>query len=165
LNEGLPLTEKMALQKGGHMNIQKTSILTRQPSAKHEMASVDLADLAAGDQVLIWTENSFYRFRISDASTGRGWLLRAGQSLETAEATLLGTTDSSDSRLIESNSRLGPGMRAMWVATYGDDLRSVFTSIITRLVLIKAFKQGTCEFHAAIWEDDGGLRSLQIYQD
>ena len=147
------------------MNTQKTSILTRQSRAKHEMASIDLGVLAAGDQVLIWTENSFYRFRISDAATGRGWLLRAGQSLETEEATLLGTIDSSDNGLIENNSRLGAGMRAMWVATYGDELRSVLTSIITRLVLIKAFKQGACEFHAAIWEDDGGLRSLPIYQD
>jgi hypothetical protein len=146
------------------MSASKPSILTRQSGAKIEMTSINVSDLAAGDELLIWTDNSFYRYRILDPVAARGCLLRAGQSLTSEDATLLGTTDISGSEVKDGNRQLERGMRMIWLAMRGDELQRLLTSAITRMVLIKAFNRGADEFHAAIWEDDAGLRSLPIYQ-
>lgn len=151
------------------MSAETTSTTFLQSEAESGTTIINLSELSAEDQLLIWTKNSFYRFLITDPAAQRGQLARGGRALSSGEAIFLGVTDSSGNEAAESNRhQLSAGTRAVWLATQDGQRRRLVTSVISRLVLIKAAERSFDEFNAATREDDAGLRPLPVcrnYED
>lgn len=128
-------------------------------------ATLDLTKISAGDAILIWTQNSFYRFLVTNATAKRGQLIRGGEPVSAEEVALIGIADKSGQRLDAQNASLSTGARMLFRVAEGTLAPQLMTSPITRLNLIKAADRRTDEFNCETWDDQGGFDPLPLDEE
>jgi hypothetical protein len=127
--------------------------------------SLNLSEINAGDAILIWTQNSFYRFLVTDAATKRGQLLRGGQPVSDQDLTLIGTEDASSNKPREQQQELKTGASVVFYVLQGTLRPRLVTSPITQLNLVKSVECQTNEFNRATWGDQAEFSSLPLHQE
>jgi hypothetical protein len=138
------------------MNEQTTSTQMRPTDAA---TTIDLGAIKTGDQLLIRTLNSYYRFLVTDSAPRRGRLMQGSRLVWGSEVELAGASDESGRRSAELKS----GARAEFLIGHGARRRQLLTSAITGLAVIKADERGEDFFSAETWDDQAGLQRTQLY--
>lgn len=135
------------------MNARSNSTQNRYEALADTPDSLDLAQLRAGDQLLLWTQNSFYQFLVKSTAPNCGRLARGGVPVSTGAAvTLLGASEQRDGNRPEPLLKIGRHA-VFLVPEEADDARQLITSAITKLDCIQFASSET-------WGDDAGLEPL-----
>lgn len=139
-----------------------TQIMPVNPRPGH--TAFDLGEVCTGDAILIWTQNSFYRFLVTEAGARRGRLTRGGQPVSAEEVTLVGVADESGRCTREQGAELTAGARALFRVAEGSLAPRLLTSPVARCSLIRAADRHTDEFNRETWEDRPGPRLAPLDQ-
>jgi hypothetical protein len=142
------------------MNTRNNSTQQRYDAVEGAADAIDLNQLQVGDQLLLWTQNSFYQFLIKSTAPTNGRLARGGVPVSAGAAvTLVGASEQRQGQAPEA--LLKTGRHAVFlVPEEDDDPRQLVTSAITKLNRIQLAKQGTDFFSSETWGDDAGLEPL-----
>lgn len=129
----------------------------RQIHYESDRTTLNLGEIAAGDVVLIWTQNSFYRFLVTDAAANRGQLMRSGQPVSAQDVTLIGIETSSSREIRPQRPELQTGASAVFSIVQGALRPRLVTSPVSHLTLIKSAEGQINEFNCATWDDHAGF--------
>lgn len=135
------------------MNPRTNSTQKRYDAMEGATDAIDLEQLQVGDQLLLWTQNSFYQFLVKSAAPKCGRLARGGVPVSAGAAvTLVGAAEKRDGKRPEA--LLKTGRHAVFlVPEEDDDARQLVTSTITKLNCIQLASSET-------WGDGAGLEPL-----
>lgn len=135
------------------MNARIDSTQKRYDAMEGAADTIDLEQLQVGDQLLLWTQNSFYQFLVKSTAPRCGRLARGGVPVSAGAAvTLLGASEQRDGNRPEA--LLKVGRHAVFlVPEEDDDARQLVTSTITKLNCIQFASSQT-------WSDEAGLEPL-----
>lgn len=142
------------------MNARSNSTQKRYDATTDTPAVIDLAQLQVGDQLLLWTQNSFYQFLVKSTAPNCGRLARGGVPVSAGAAiTLTGATEQSDGNATEALLKIG--RRAVFlVPEDGDDPRQLVTSPIIKMNCLSLAHRGADFFSSETWDDEAGLEPL-----
>lgn len=119
--------------------VGRTTLVPPAPVA----VTLELSEVRADDLLLIYTRNSFYSFRVTDADAMRGQLAGGAQLGSGADAILLGVISRPHgSRHLNERARLKTNSRARFLVAVGGEAREMLTSAITRLVCLRSDGEG-----------------------
>lgn len=117
---------------GGHRGSASETILAT--------AEIDLDQLIPNDQLIIETAHSIYHFRLENAELLTGWLIGGILGNQSAHAAIKFSC-SDDPGLSLAARRLKLGLSIVFNIEWGDSVRQLITSTITRLRLRSAANQ------------------------
>ena len=104
-------------------------------------------DIEESDTILIRTQNSEYKFAVTDAEGRRGVLSGGSLGGERRDANLVGALPESGPALIGDTSKLKTGSRALFYLSAKRGIERLITSVITGITINHRGSQN--ERHAA----------------
>ena len=90
-------------------------------------------DIDESDMILIRTQNSEYRFAITDPQGRRGILTGGSLGDERRDANLIGALPESGMAVVDDTSKLKTGSRALFYLSARKGIERLITSVITNI--------------------------------